>query len=168
MSGSDLCIPRNETAPPRYFQNRIIPFFYIFPVSVCLFGCSKIGRPILGIYKSHKCRTRPRMFISGKHESDFRYSEARSTSALSAILFLLRRCIFSMSDVSGNKSPATVALKITYCHTWRLPPQRDRSRPLWSACTASAMSLSLWQGRSTENIEDDSRTCRICFSNCKG
>jgi hypothetical protein len=31
---------------------------YIFPESVCLFGCSKIGRLILGIYKSsqiHEC-----------------------------------------------------------------------------------------------------------------
>jgi hypothetical protein len=25
---------------------------YIFPGSVCLFACSKIGRPILGMYKS--------------------------------------------------------------------------------------------------------------------
>jgi hypothetical protein len=25
---------------------------YIFPGSICLFGCSKIGRLILGIYKS--------------------------------------------------------------------------------------------------------------------
>ena len=45
-----------------HFQNRIIMFclpisafmylwaIYIFPGSVCLFGCSKIGRPILEIY----------------------------------------------------------------------------------------------------------------------
>jgi hypothetical protein len=26
ISGSDLCIPRNETARPRYFQNRITMF----------------------------------------------------------------------------------------------------------------------------------------------
>ncbi len=63
--GSDLCIPRNEIARPRYFQNRIIivcvPIFstfiypwgiYIFPGSVCLFWCSQIGRPILRTYKS--------------------------------------------------------------------------------------------------------------------
>jgi hypothetical protein len=49
---------------PRYFLNRIIMFclsistfmylwaIYIFPESVCLFCCSQIGRPILGIYKS--------------------------------------------------------------------------------------------------------------------
>jgi hypothetical protein len=34
---SDLYISRNE--------------IYIFPGSVCLFGCRKIGRTILGIYK---------------------------------------------------------------------------------------------------------------------
>ncbi len=27
MSGSDLCIPRNETLAPRYFHNRIIMFY---------------------------------------------------------------------------------------------------------------------------------------------
>ncbi len=27
---------------------------YIFPGSVCLFGCSKIGRQILAVYKSHR------------------------------------------------------------------------------------------------------------------
>ena len=49
---------------PRHFQNRIIMFclpistfmylwaIYIFPGSACLFCCSQIGRPILGIYKS--------------------------------------------------------------------------------------------------------------------
>jgi hypothetical protein len=56
---------------------------YIFPGSVCLFGCSRIGRPILGIYKlltDNECGnfetghynsvleiTRPPSFISGIH-----------------------------------------------------------------------------------------------------
>ncbi len=64
MSGSNVCIPRNETVQPCDFQNRIIIFchhistfmfmwaIYIFPGSVCLFYWSQIGRPILGIYKS--------------------------------------------------------------------------------------------------------------------
>ncbi len=44
---------------------------YIFPQSVCLFGCSTIGGPILGIHKSltevrvWKLGTRPRSLISG-------------------------------------------------------------------------------------------------------
>ncbi len=64
MSGSHLCIPRNETLQPPYFQNRIIMVclpiptliylweIYIFLGSVCLFCCSQICGPILGIYKS--------------------------------------------------------------------------------------------------------------------
>ncbi len=64
MSGSDLCIRRNETARHRYFQNRRIMYclsistfmylwaIYIFPGFLCLFCCSQIGRPILGIYKN--------------------------------------------------------------------------------------------------------------------
>ncbi len=63
-SGSHLCIPRNETVQPPYFQNRTITFclpiptliylweIYIFPGSVCLFCCSQICEPIQGIYKS--------------------------------------------------------------------------------------------------------------------
>ncbi len=62
--GSHLCISRNETVQPTYFQNRIIMIclpiptliylweIYIFPGMVCLFCCSQIYRPILGIYKS--------------------------------------------------------------------------------------------------------------------
>ncbi len=47
MSGSDLCIPRNETAWPRYLQNRIIhnvlsPNFHIH-VSVSNLYISTIG-----------------------------------------------------------------------------------------------------------------------------
>ncbi len=44
---------------------------YIFPWSVCLFCCRKIGGPIVGIYKSltdtwiWKLGTRPHSFISG-------------------------------------------------------------------------------------------------------
>ncbi len=44
---------------------------YIFPGSVCLFCCSQIGRPVLGIYKSftdtwmEELGTRPCSFISG-------------------------------------------------------------------------------------------------------
>ncbi len=64
MSGSHWCIPRNESEQPPYFQNRIIMFcfsipaliylweIYIFPGLVCLFCCSQICGPILGIYKS--------------------------------------------------------------------------------------------------------------------
>ncbi len=60
-----VCVPRNETARPLYFQNRSLnvlsPNFHIhvpvspvFPGSVCLFCCRQIGRPILhgNIYKS--------------------------------------------------------------------------------------------------------------------
>ncbi len=56
MSGSDLCIPKNETVLPCYFQNKIIMFcFPIFTFmylwAICLFCCSQRGRLILGIYK---------------------------------------------------------------------------------------------------------------------
>ncbi len=56
----------------------------IFPGSVCLFCCSQIGRPILGIYKSltetwmKELGRRLCSFISvGIHKSDFRYSAYR-------------------------------------------------------------------------------------------
>ncbi len=61
MSCSPLCVPINETVQPPYFQNRSIMFclpiptliylweIYIFPGSVCLFWCSQICGPILGI-----------------------------------------------------------------------------------------------------------------------
>ncbi len=64
MSGFHLCIPRNETVQPSYFQNRIIMFclpittlvylweIYIFPGLVCLFCSRQIYGPILGINKS--------------------------------------------------------------------------------------------------------------------
>jgi hypothetical protein len=56
MSGSHLCIPRNETMQPPYFQDRIIMFCLQIPklinLSVWLFCCSQICKPILGIYKS--------------------------------------------------------------------------------------------------------------------
>ncbi len=50
MSGSDLCIPRNETARPRYVHNRIIIFlalsFHIH-ASVSDLCIPRIGWPIL-------------------------------------------------------------------------------------------------------------------------
>ncbi len=63
MSGSDNCIPRNETVRPHYFQNRIIMVclpistfmylwaIYIFPQSVCLGSMwDNINRS-----KTHEC-----------------------------------------------------------------------------------------------------------------
>jgi hypothetical protein len=52
---------------------------YIFPVSVCLFCCSQIGRPILGIYKLHRYMNvgignEARIFVLGIQKSNFRYS----------------------------------------------------------------------------------------------
>ncbi len=54
MYRSDLCLPRNETVQHR---SKIPTFMYlwaiyIFSGSVYLFGCSKIGRPTLRMYKS--------------------------------------------------------------------------------------------------------------------
>ncbi len=50
----DLCIPRNETERPhsQFLHSYFCKWIYRFPGSVCLFGCSKIGRLIQGIYKS--------------------------------------------------------------------------------------------------------------------
>ncbi len=52
MSGSDLCIPRNETARPRYFQNRIIMFSLPISSHVSVSALHiqyihRIGQPIL-------------------------------------------------------------------------------------------------------------------------
>jgi hypothetical protein len=64
MSGSHLCIHKNVTLQPPYFQNRIIMFclpiptliytceISIFTGSVCLFCCSQKCKPNMGIYKS--------------------------------------------------------------------------------------------------------------------
>jgi hypothetical protein len=51
---SDLWIPRNKTARPhsQFLHSCIFEQFIYTPGSVYLFGCSKIGRPILQIYKS--------------------------------------------------------------------------------------------------------------------
>ncbi len=66
MTGSDLCIPRNETARHRYFQNKIIMFQ--IHLSVSDLYLPRIGLPDLlqpnnvGIGNE------------GIHKSDFRYS----------------------------------------------------------------------------------------------
>ncbi len=60
---SDLCIPRNETARlvvPNSYIHVSAGNLYIFTGSVGLFGCSKIGIPILRIYsinpsQIHEC-----------------------------------------------------------------------------------------------------------------
>jgi hypothetical protein len=52
---SDSCIPRNETACEASLPIPTIMYLlstYVFPGSVHIFSCSKIGRPILEIYKS--------------------------------------------------------------------------------------------------------------------
>jgi hypothetical protein len=63
---SDLCIPRMKlrclvpysyiqwetSCDPKWETSRDLEWETIFPELVCLFGCSKIGRPILGIFKS--------------------------------------------------------------------------------------------------------------------
>ncbi len=87
MSGSDLCIPRNETAHWRSLiiskqnYNVLSPNFshlcicerFIFPGS----AVSIIGRPILEIYKSltnawmYELEKRPRSFISGNASIGF-------------------------------------------------------------------------------------------------
>jgi hypothetical protein len=57
MSGSDLCIPRNETAQPRYFQNNYIvlsPNFHIH-VTVSDLYITRIGLPLF-VCSKNECR----------------------------------------------------------------------------------------------------------------
>jgi hypothetical protein len=88
---SGLYIPRNETARPRsqFLHSCNCERFIYFQGSVCLFGCSKLGRPILGMYKSLTDTlsgnwetehynsvleiTRPRSFISGNTKIETRH-----------------------------------------------------------------------------------------------
>ncbi len=91
MSGSDLCIPRNETAQHRYFQNIIIMFClspnfhihvsdFIHPGSVCIFCCSQIFRLILEytnrsqIHERRNWEQDRAVSYLGTHKSDFWYS----------------------------------------------------------------------------------------------
>jgi hypothetical protein len=53
-------IPRNETARPQSQFLRVHSCFcarFIFPRSICLFCCRKIGGPIMGMWK-HECGNR--------------------------------------------------------------------------------------------------------------
>jgi hypothetical protein len=75
-SVADLCIPRNQTARPQSlflhsYSTQYLWAIYMFPRTVCLFCCSQIGRPIMGLYKSltdiwmWKLELRPRSFLCG-------------------------------------------------------------------------------------------------------
>jgi hypothetical protein len=88
---------------------------YIFPGSVCLFCCSQIVRPTLGIYESltdtvHKCRNgeqgRAVLFL-GIHKSDFRYSAAKMNTFLSSFLVFLPRNV--LAGGGGGKAFQTTA-----------------------------------------------------------
>ncbi len=83
MSGSDWCIPRNKTARPFYFQNKILMFCHPIPAA----WCSQIGWPILGYINPlqiHECRNweqgRAVLFLK-IHKSDFRYSATDTNMA---------------------------------------------------------------------------------------
>ncbi len=97
MSGSHLCIPRNETVQPRYFQNRIIMFclpiptliyqweIYIFPGLVCLFAAAK--------YEDCSWEYWGRAFTFQGHKFDFRCSvrlNPENSSNKSRVMFPLQ------------------------------------------------------------------------------
>jgi hypothetical protein len=60
---------------PKQNSYVLSPHFHIhiFPGSACLFGCSKIGRPILGTLM-YELNQGPAVSFLGIHKSDFRYS----------------------------------------------------------------------------------------------
>jgi hypothetical protein len=94
MSGSDLCIPRNETAQPRYFQNRILMIcfpIFTFMYLWAIYNSQDLGLPILlqpnrqtnpgNIEIAHRYIYECRNWEWGRavsfleiHKSDFRYS----------------------------------------------------------------------------------------------
>ncbi len=88
MSGSDLCIPRNETAQLCYFQNGIMMFclpistfmylwvIFIFTGSVCLFFCWQILEYInhSQIHECRKWELGRTVSLLGIHKLDFGYS----------------------------------------------------------------------------------------------
>ena len=121
MSGSHLCIPRNETVQPCYFQNIIRMFcllvytliylweIYIFAGLVCLFCCSQIcSRPILGLYKSlktHEGRNwdwgRAISFL-GVHKLNFQFSADSQCIASGPIGPMESSLLLHMSSSQGE------------------------------------------------------------------
>ncbi len=83
---------------------------YTFPGSICLFCCSQIDRPILGIYinrsEVHECRNwerGPTVLFLGIHKSDFRYSA----------------CLSLFFSSGGRKNPACIYLIVQQILQWR-------------------------------------------------
>jgi hypothetical protein len=66
MSGSDLCVPRNETAQPRYFKKKIIMFCLPISTSLEIYP-SQIHNVGIG-ERDHA------VSFMGIHQFDFRYS----------------------------------------------------------------------------------------------
>ncbi len=72
MSGSYLCIPRNDTAWPSCFQNRIIMF--CLPISTFMYL-----RAIYIAYGFRNWEQDRAVSFLGKQKSDFRYSVVHDT-----------------------------------------------------------------------------------------
>jgi hypothetical protein len=80
MTGFDLCIPRNETAWPCYFQNRFIMFclpIFTFMYLCAIYVYSQDYSAHINRSQIHECRNWKRggtVWFLGIHKSDFRYT----------------------------------------------------------------------------------------------
>jgi len=153
MSCSHLCIHRNETVQPPYFQNRITMFclpistliylweIYIFLGSVCLFCCSQVCGQILGIYKrsqTHECgnwdwgRAIPR---KGIHKWNFRCSAC-------AQIFIVVFSFHTMSCYASDCRDYGTTKGLVFRLSFNLTSQRGSHNELHTAKTALTPSIS--------------------------
>jgi hypothetical protein len=145
MSGSHLCIPRNETVQPCYFQNRIIMFclpiptlinlweIYIFPGSVCLFLAAAEhvdwSWEYLNRWETHECRNWDWgrvITLLGIHNLDFRYR---------ALLTILSLCV---SKAKPHSQISTKYLQVEWLYSVRIYDILKRSTVLHAVIHLSA------------------------------
>jgi hypothetical protein len=145
MSGSYLCVPRNEIGLVISKTELCLPIstfmylwaVYIFPGLVCAFCCNQIGRPIPGIYtvncsQIHECRNWERgcvvLFLE-IHESDFQHSAVCKVLRLFPGVDCSEEAVAGLAQLNELlEAEMNFITSGTHCKTRECPRIREKRR----------------------------------------